>query len=66
MSHTGKGLALGLSLIGTGLFGYAIKPIAAWLIGEFGWRGAYVAIGTSIAGPANGLYASFTWEENPV
>jgi MFS family permease len=43
--HTGKGLALGLSLIGTGLFGYAIKPIAAWLIGEFGWRGAYVAIG---------------------
>jgi MFS family permease len=43
--HTGKGLALGLSLLGTGLFGYLIKPLAAWFIAEFGWRGAYVAIG---------------------
>ncbi len=43
--HSGKGLALGLSLLGTGLFGYIIKPLAAWLIGEFGWRGAYMAIG---------------------
>jgi MFS family permease len=43
--QSGKGLALGLSLIGTGLFGYMIKPLAAWFIGEWGWRGAYVAIG---------------------
>ena len=43
--QTGKGLALGLSLIGTGVFGYIIKPFAAWLIGEFGWRLAYAAIG---------------------
>lgn len=43
--HSGKGLALGLSLIGTGLFGYCIKPLAAWLIADFGWRAAYVAIG---------------------
>ncbi len=43
--HSGKGLALGLSLIGTGLFGYIIKPLAAWFIAEWGWRGAYVAIG---------------------
>ncbi len=43
--HSGKGLALGLSLIGTGLFGYLIKPFAAWLIGAFGWRSAYVVIG---------------------
>jgi predicted MFS family arabinose efflux permease len=27
------------------LFGYIIKPLAAWFITEFGWRGAYVAIG---------------------
>jgi MFS family permease len=40
-----KGLALGLSLLGTGLFGYLIKPLAAWFIAEFGWRGAYFAIG---------------------
>jgi MFS family permease len=43
--QSGKGLALGLSLIGTGLFGYLIKPLAAWFIGEWGWRGAYIAIG---------------------
>jgi MFS family permease len=43
--QSGKGLALGLSLLGTGLFGYVIKPLAAWFITEFGWRGAYVAIG---------------------
>ena len=43
--NSGKGLALGLSLIGTGLFGYCIKPLAAWLIADFGWRAAYVAIG---------------------
>jgi len=43
--QSGKGLALGFSLLGTGLFGYIIKPLAAWFIAEFGWRGAYVAIG---------------------
>lgn len=43
--QSGKGLALGLSLLGTGLFGYLVKPFAAWLIAGFGWRGAYVALG---------------------
>lgn len=40
-----KGLALGLSLLGTGLFGYAVKPFTAWLLAEYGWRGAYFVIG---------------------
>jgi len=40
-----KGLALGLSLVGTGLFGFLIKPTAAWLIATVGWRAAYLAIG---------------------
>lgn len=39
-----KGLALGLSLVGTGVFGALIKPLTAWLIADFGWRIAYVAI----------------------
>ena len=43
--QAGKGLALGLSLIGTGLFGYLVKPLAAWLIASFGWRWAYVCVG---------------------
>lgn len=40
-----KGLALGLSLLGTGLFGYLIKPFTAWVIADYGWRAAYVVIG---------------------
>ena len=40
-----RGLALGISLIGTGLFGAMAKIFAAWLIAEFGWRGAYIGLG---------------------
>lgn len=40
-----KGLALGIALMGTGLFGILCKPYLAWAIGAFGWRGGYVAIG---------------------
>jgi MFS family permease len=38
------GLALGLTLLGTGFGGALIKPITAGLIAEFGWRGAYVGL----------------------
>jgi MFS family permease len=41
-----KGLALGLSLVGTGIFGFLVKPLTAWLIAEHGWRSAYVVVGT--------------------
>ncbi len=40
-----KGLALGLSLMGTGLFGIVCNPFLAWVIPNFGWRGGYVALG---------------------
>ncbi len=40
-----KGLALGLSLLGTGLFGFLIKPACAWLIAHVGWRVTYAVIG---------------------
>lgn len=40
-----KGLALGITLLGTGLFGFASKPLTAWLIAHYGWRTAYVGIG---------------------
>ncbi|HEY0941433.1 MAG TPA: MFS transporter [Steroidobacter sp.] len=43
--ETRKGLALGLSLLGTGIFGFAIKPLTAWLIAAHGWRTAYVVVG---------------------
>lgn len=38
------GLALGLTLLGTGLGGALLKPATAGLIAEFGWRGAYVGL----------------------
>lgn len=40
-----KGLALGITLTGTGLFGIFSKPYLAWAIGAFGWQGGYVALG---------------------
>ncbi|SFO02915.1 MFS transporter [Sphingomonas sp. OK281] len=40
-----KGLALGISMMGTGLFGILGKPYLAWLIAEHGWRGGYVGLG---------------------
>jgi predicted MFS family arabinose efflux permease len=40
-----KGLALGLSLMGTGLFGFFSKNLTTALIAAFGWRGAYVGLG---------------------
>jgi predicted MFS family arabinose efflux permease len=40
-----KGLALGISLMGTGLFGFFSKPLLAWMAADFGWRGAYVGLG---------------------
>ncbi|MBK7060567.1 MAG: MFS transporter [Rubrivivax sp.] len=42
---TRKGLALGLSLLGTGIFGFLVKPFTAWLIASYGWRTTYVVIG---------------------
>lgn len=39
-----RGLALGLSLIATGLFGTLVKYYANWLVGLVGWRGAYVGL----------------------
>jgi MFS family permease len=40
-----RGLALGVALIGTGLSGALTKLYAAWVIAEYGWRAAYLAVG---------------------
>lgn len=40
-----RGLALGVAMMGTGLFGICSKPLLAWMIPEFGWRGAYIGLG---------------------
>ena len=40
-----RGLALGIALMGTGLFGFVGKPLTGLLIDRFGWRGAFVGVG---------------------
>jgi len=40
-----RGLALGIALFATGLFGAAAKLYSAYLIAHIGWRGAYAGIG---------------------
>ena len=40
-----RGLALGVTLAGTGLFILICKPWANWLLMRFGWRSAVVGIG---------------------
>jgi predicted MFS family arabinose efflux permease len=43
--ETRKGMALGLALMGTGLFGYFGVWYTAALIAHFGWRAAYIGVG---------------------
>lgn len=40
----GRGLALGLSLIGTGLIGALLPTYVSRLVAAFGWRGAFVGL----------------------
>jgi MFS family permease len=39
-----RGLALGITLIGTGITGLLLPPYAAWLIENFGWRNAFLGM----------------------
>ncbi|WP_157573244.1 MFS transporter [Novosphingobium sp. AAP83] len=40
-----RGLAIGIASTGTGITGFLVKPLAAWLIGTYGWRTAFFVIG---------------------
>ena len=39
-----RGRAIGLAFAGTGLGALIFAPLSNWLIGSFGWRGAYLAL----------------------
>jgi len=41
-----RGLALGLSLLGTGIFGAFAKLYAGWIIENYGWKMAYLGVGS--------------------
>jgi len=40
-----KGLALGISLVGSGLMASILKPLGFWLFAHWGWQGGFVALG---------------------
>lgn len=40
-----RGLALGLASTGSGIAGFLVKPLTAWLIADYGWRIAFLVIG---------------------
>ncbi len=40
-----RGLALGIALTGTGLYGFVATPSIQFMIDNFGWRVAYVSVG---------------------
>ena len=44
----GRGKALGLAALGISFCGLLLPPLAAWLVGEVGWRGACLALGIGI------------------
>jgi len=57
--RAGRGLALGLSLLGTGVIGIFGPPAARALIDAVGWRWAYVCLGAApilIAAPTTLLF----------
>lgn len=41
---SGRGLALGLSLVGTGLIGALLPTYITWCVANFGWQGAYLGL----------------------
>lgn len=41
---SGRGLALGLSLVGTGTIGAVLPAYMNWLIADYGWRAAYLGL----------------------
>jgi MFS family permease len=42
-----RGFASGVAVSGIGLGTLVVPPIAAWLVDEFGWRGAYYVLGVA-------------------
>lgn len=58
----GRGLALGVVMSGTALAQIVVPPLGNWLIGEFGWRGAFSWIGFGWGGVAFILCVFFLFD----
>jgi len=58
----GRGLALGVVMSGTALSQIIVPPLGNWLIGEFGWRAAFVWLGVGWGGAAFILCLFFLYD----
>ncbi len=58
----GRGLALGVVMAGTALSQIIVPPLGNWLIGEFGWRGAFPWLGFGWGGVAFVLCVLFLFD----
>lgn len=58
-----RGLALAITLLGTGLTAAFLPAFTIWLIGQFGWRWAYVGI--SLLPLAIALPIALAWFRDP-
>jgi len=45
-----RGLAIGLASTGLGLGSLVLSPLAAWLVSDYGWRLAYIVMGSITLG----------------
>lgn len=64
--HAGRGLALGLTLSGGALAQIISPPLANALIGEFGWREAYLWLGLGWGGLTLVLAALFLFDASDI
>jgi predicted MFS family arabinose efflux permease len=60
--NSGRGLALGVTLSGTALAQVIVPPLGNWLITEFGWRMAFILLGTIWGGFAFTLCLFFLYD----
>jgi len=58
-----RGLALAIALMGTGITAAFLPRLATWLIGEVGWRNAFVGI--ALLPLAVALPVAFAWFREP-
>jgi len=58
-----RGLALAIALIGTGITASFLPRLTTWLIGEFGWRAAFVGLSLLPLGVA--LPVAIAWFREP-
>ncbi len=64
-----RGMAMAVALSGTPLTAMILPPLAVWLIGEYGWRHAFMGIGAiwlAFTLPVVFLFFHDSWSKSPL